>query len=327
MERETDQSNDDGVLIQRKLQAYFHAYEGSYDDEQLQEQRRILEALTNVELARIAARRRLKETSVFQRIAGELDLPIEKIAYAVGRLKFHWREGCTAMPRTRTPPLAYCSICNDKVALEEGNRCRSLPFVPTTIMTAFSMLVRQVERDFGVSIPVSPSTDLAAVPHPLRPLYEFSDGLTLPFATIHKIADWDRTTFPGWIYFGSDHYFSWFLCHESESPALTSWDHEVGHEIEAEFDTAIEWLTEEYETFIEADTGENVVHITAIPESVSKTEAIAEIKRISNKSTSQLLADLRTGDFAVSNVIRSRAFSTVRNLAALGVACHLECDT
>ncbi len=113
-------------------------------------------------------------------------------------------------------------------------------------------LVAQIEREFGVSIPIAPSTDVTSVPDPLRPLYSFSDGLTLPFANIYKMVDCDRTTYPDWICFGSDNYFSYFLCHVTRSPALTTWDHETHAEIEGVFGTAIDWLTGEYESFIDA---------------------------------------------------------------------------
>ncbi|QDT98039.1 hypothetical protein [Gimesia aquarii] len=191
----------------------------------------------------------------------------------------------------------------------------------------FAMLVAQIEREFGVSIPISPSTDVAIVPDTLRPLYSFSDGLTLPFANIHKMADCNRTTYPDWICFGSDNYFSYFLCHVSQAPALTTWDHEVHTEIEGVFDTAIDWLTDEYESFIDTDTDDNAVRVTEIPDGVSKTAAITEIKPICDKSSSDLLGLFRSGAFVIPNVVRSDAFNVVRALHDLGISCHVECNT
>ena len=150
-------------------------------------------------------------------------------------------------------------------------------------------LLAQIEREFGVSIPVSPASDVSAVPTPLQPLYSHSDGLTLPFANIHKIADCDLTTFPNWFCFGSDNYFSYFLCHQTNTPSLTTWDHEAGHDIEAVFDTIVDWLKNEYESFIDADTDDNTVHVTSCPDGASRTAAIAELKKISDKSSSELL--------------------------------------
>jgi hypothetical protein len=190
----------------------------------------------------------------------------------------------------------------------------------------FATLIAQIEREFGVSIHLSPRTDVASVPEPLRPLYQFSDGLILPFASIHKINDCDRATVPDWTLFGSDNYFSYFLCHASESPALTTWDHEAGHEPAGVFETAIDWLIDEYESYVDADTNENTVHVTDVPDGVSRTAAIAKVKRISDQSSSDLLARLRSGSFVVSNVVRSHAFAVVRELHDLGIACHVECD-
>ena len=190
----------------------------------------------------------------------------------------------------------------------------------------YATFIAQVEREFGISIPVSPSTDVGGIPDPLRPLYSFSDGLTLPFADIHKMTDLDRTTYPDWICFGSDNYFSYFLCHVSDSPALTSWDHEAHSKIEGVFDTAIEWLSGEYESFIDADTDANIVHITEIPNGISKTAIIGEIKRISDKSSAELLSLLRSGPFAIPDVVRTDAFNVVRALHDLGISCHIECD-
>lgn len=187
-------------------------------------------------------------------------------------------------------------------------------------------LVEQIEREFGVSIPISPAHDVSTVPTPLQPLYTYSDGLTLPFANIHKIADFDRATFPNWICFGSDSYFSHFLCHHSNTPSLTTWDHEAGHDIEGVFDTVFEWLTDEYESFVDAATDDNTVHVTSVPDGASRTAAIAELKKISGKSSSELLDLLRPGKFEVVNVVRSQAFATVRDLHRLGISCYVECE-
>ncbi len=159
--------------------------------------------------------------------------------------------------------------------------------------SSIATLVAQIEREFGISIPISPAPDVSAVPTPLQPLYSYSDGLTLPFANIHQIADFDRTTFPNWICFGSDNYFSYFLCHHSNTPSLTTWDHEAGQDIEGLFDTVFDWLTDEYESFVDTDTDDNTVHVMSVPDGASKTATIAELKRISDRSSSELLGLLR----------------------------------
>ena len=74
-------------------------------------------------------------------------------------------------------------------------------------------------------------------------------------------------------------------------------------------------------------TNKNIVHVTEVPVGVSKTAAIAEIKRISDKSSSDLLGLFCAGEFAIPDVVRSDAFNVVRALHDLGVSCHVECDT
>lgn len=102
--------------------------------------------------------------------------------------------------------------------------------------------------------------------------------------------------------------------HSLCSVALTTWDHEAGHEPEGVFVTAIDWFTDAYESFIDADTSENTVHVTDMSDGVSKTAAVVAIKRISDMSSSELLGQLRSGSFAVTNVVRSEAFALVCRL-------------
>ena len=192
---------------------------------------------------------------------------------------------------------------------------------------SFAEIIEQVERDFGESIELSPPADDPGIPEALKPLYAFSNGFELPFAFINKATDCKRDTDPGWVNFGFDFYFSFFLCHESDRPAFTTWDHDSGTEIEGVWETPIEWLVALYDDYIAQDTKENEVHLTDIPESVSKTEAIAELKRISPKSTTELLALLRSGSLVVGDVVRSDAFRAVRALQDLGVSCHVVCDS
>ncbi|MDJ0910892.1 MAG: hypothetical protein QNI99_17055 [Woeseiaceae bacterium] len=191
---------------------------------------------------------------------------------------------------------------------------------------SFADVIAQVERDFGIAIERSAPKSLSGIPETLRPLYEFSDGLTLPFGEIYKAADCDRTTDPGWVTFGFDYYFSFFLCHESDRLAFTTWDHDSRTRIEGVYASALEWLIAEYEGYIAADTRENSVHIVQIPCAAAKTSLIAELKRVSEKSTGELLALMRSGSFVVENVIRSDAFHVVRALQGLGVKCHVVCD-
>ena len=191
---------------------------------------------------------------------------------------------------------------------------------------SFADVIAQIERDFGISIERSAPKSLSGLPEALLPLYEFSDGLTLPFGEIYKAADCDRTTDPGWVTFGFDYYFSFFLCHESDRLAFTTWDHDSRTRIEGTYASALEWLVAEYDDYVAADTKENSVHVVQIPGAASKTSVIAELKRVSKKSTGELLALVRSGSFVFEDVVRSDAFRVVRALQDLGVECHVVCE-
>lgn len=190
-----------------------------------------------------------------------------------------------------------------------------------------SAILSEIERELGIAIPTSPTPSSSDVPSSLKPLYEFSDGLSLPFANIYPSANFDSESFPGWVCFGFDNYFSYFLCHPSSHPSLTSWDHETGHEIKAVFTTAADWLENEYAQFISTDTPANTIHVSEISDSVSRAKVISEIKQVANKSSADLLLLVQTCNFRIANIVRSQAFSIVRNLHRLGVSCHVECDT
>jgi hypothetical protein len=191
----------------------------------------------------------------------------------------------------------------------------------------FSPLIAQIERDLGVNVARSaPIADPSAVPSALRPLYEFSDGLTLPFANIYPASKIDRTVDPNWLCFGADNYFSYFLCHPTDSPAITTWDHESRTAIEAVYESAIQWLTEEYNSYIDSDIDNNSVVVSAIPNGVSKSTLIGMLKPLAEKSSSDWLALIREGSFSIHNVSRLRAITSVRALQGIGLECHVNCQ-
>ncbi len=97
------------------------------------------------------------------------------------------------------------------------------------------------------------------MPHPLRELYDFCDGASLPFGDIYPhsaaVAQSKRVPFrPDWFVFGRDRYFNFWLCAFAEDDALwiTAWDHEAGVEIDgAVWATPEEFLIETLEEYLE----------------------------------------------------------------------------
>ncbi len=187
-------------------------------------------------------------------------------------------------------------------------------------------VIIQIERDFSISIERSAHKSLSGIPEALRPLYEFSDGLELPFGEVYKWDVCNRTRDKGWVTFGFDNYESHFLCHETDQPALTTWDHHLDMEIEGCYASALEWLVAEYEEFIAAGTHENTICVFGVPNTVSKTGVVAELKRVSGLSSTELLALLRSGNFEIKDIVRADACRIVRALQELGVKCHVVCD-
>ena len=188
-------------------------------------------------------------------------------------------------------------------------------------------LVARIEQAFGIDVErFAPPGDLDAVPEPLQPLYAFSNGLTLPFANIREAGALVHDIDPEWVTFGEDNYFSFFLCRTSGELALTSWDHESQTPIEGAYGSAAEWLAAEFESFVDADADDNTVHIIAVPDGVSRTAIVAELKTISTRPSSEWLSLLNAPPFRVPGVGRRSAFEAVRALQVLGVECYVRCD-
>jgi hypothetical protein len=185
----------------------------------------------------------------------------------------------------------------------------------------------QIERETDVSITLAkPADNLSDVPEPLRPLYAISDGVALPFGDLYPVAGFRTEGFPrGWVCFGADHYFSFFLCHKSSSPSVTTWDHESGTEIEAIFDGAYDWLVDQYREYIESDLRSCRLHIAQMPAAVQKATVLKHLKPLTNKTSSEWLALMRVGTFSIDDVNRLDAITAVRALQQVGVACHVDC--
>ena len=90
------------------------------------------------------------------------------------------------------------------------------------------------------------------IPNILRGFYKFSNGGRFPFGCIFDIEQAKekskRAPFdPDWFFFGSDNYFTYWICRYSQEDGLwiTTWDHESGNDIEqAVWENLEEFLAE-----------------------------------------------------------------------------------
>ena len=92
---------------------------------------------------------------------------------------------------------------------------------------------------------------LLKVPEQLREFYREYESLETPFGIISSIeigiSDSEAEPFKseGWFSFGSDGYFSFWLCSytpDKYGNCITSWDHDVDDEIEAMDNNIIDFL-------------------------------------------------------------------------------------
>lgn len=193
--------------------------------------------------------------------------------------------------------------------------------------SAIRDLFAQIELETGASINLTnPSGNVSELPRSLRSLYAVTDGVALPFGDIYPMDSFHTEGFPpDWLCFGADHYFSYYLCHTSSRPSITSWDHESHTEIEPVFDSAYEWLAGAYCDFIESDLRFCRVRVIAIPSSTPKAALLSHLKSLATKTSSEWLNLLRGGSFDIPDVKRLEAIKTVRALQARGVDCYVDC--
>jgi hypothetical protein len=193
--------------------------------------------------------------------------------------------------------------------------------------TAVRGVFDQIDRETRFSVTLAkPATNLSEIPEPLRPLYAISDGVTLPFGDVYPALAFRTERFPsGWFCFGANHSFSFFLCHRSSSPSITTWDLESGTRIEAVFDTAYDWLVDEYREYIESDLRSCRLCVSEIPAGARKTAVLKHLKPLANKTSSEWLGVMRAGSFTIDDANRLDAITAVRALQQIGVACHVDC--
>jgi hypothetical protein len=188
--------------------------------------------------------------------------------------------------------------------------------------TAIERLAAQMEREIGHSVTLrAPAVDTAALPTVLVPLYQVSDGLTLPFGEVARAAE-VKPAGADWVDFGGDA-SSRFLCRRSPEAGLsiTSWDGRstIGEPL---FATVEDWLASEYTELLEQGDTEADFVLTDIP--VSKIAVVAELKDICPLVTRELLEALDKLPFRIPGVRTAAAIHVVRKLHAMGVACRLE---
>lgn len=122
----------------------------------------------------------------------------------------------------------------------------------------FENIKNQQQNEVFVKAPVEniPSS----VPFKLFELYEFCNGIRLPFGYVFDIRQgFDESKnspfSPNWFVFGKDNYFSLWLCSYEENEdglSFTTWGHKAGNDdIEAVWENVIEFFKELYDEFLE----------------------------------------------------------------------------
>jgi hypothetical protein len=184
--------------------------------------------------------------------------------------------------------------------------------------TTIERLAAQIEREIGQSVTLRPpAVDTAALPNVLVPLYQVSDGLTLPFGEIARAAD-VKPSGDGWVDFGGDA-STRYLCRREPEGGLSITTSSVG---EPMFATVEDWLASEYTELLEQGDAEADFVISEIL--VSKIAVVAELKDICPLVTRELLEALDKLPFRIPGVPTAAAIQVVRKLHAMGVSCRLE---
>lgn len=121
--------------------------------------------------------------------------------------------------------------------------------------------LEKMKAKYGDGVRVKRNDDAKAVPEswpqPLREFYQSYDFAEFPFGAIYPLHAALKEDEPfksaGWLCFGFDGYFSFWLCKKEMGEAgdiFASWDHEVDDEMEATHDDLVAFLADvemEYE--------------------------------------------------------------------------------
>lgn len=123
----------------------------------------------------------------------------------------------------------------------------------------FDYLIKKYGHKVSLSSSNIENLKLKKVPIALLPLYKLSSSIQLPFGEIYTIEESikrsKRKPFnPEWFVFGTDRYFSFWLCaynQDEEGLSFTYWDHESGNSIGTavwpDIISFLEELEDEYE--------------------------------------------------------------------------------
>ena len=184
--------------------------------------------------------------------------------------------------------------------------------------------IKKVNVELGCHIQANPQySDFKNLLPPLQKFYSESNGLIFPFITINPAEKIDSKFVSGWLLFGSDHYFSYCLC---KNNGIDLWDHDSGSEPEVAYNDVIELLEASYIENIEESDLESELYIKYIPSNLNNSHVIKKIKKISNKSSSELLSLLKECPVAFPCIMKE-GIIIVRELQSDGVKCNLKFAT
>lgn len=169
----------------------------------------------------------------------------------------------------------------------------------------------------------SPFKDSKKLLLPLQEFYSFSNGLSLPFITIDPAEKIDTGFIDGWLMFGRDHYFSYCLC---KNNGIDLWDHDSGLEPEIAYSDVLELMEAAYIENVEDSDMESELYIKNIPNNINNSHLVTNLKKISNKSSSELLLQLKKCPITFP-CIRKEGIIILRELQSCGIICNLKLTT
>ena len=192
--------------------------------------------------------------------------------------------------------------------------------------------LKQVAAELGSEILLRPPADnIAGLPAAVHDLYSVTDGVELPFAELQpssqlRLRDAASPFGAGWVEFGFDRYFTHYLVRTNpkEVPPIAAFDPEVDELPEGAYTSVLHLLEEEYSQYVENDLHVADLHVVSIPEGNRLPQVVAVLKRAGTRTSSELLARLRTAPFVLSAVNSATAIEIVRTLQSLGVSARLK---
>ncbi len=189
-------------------------------------------------------------------------------------------------------------------------------------------LVDTVNRELGTSVTLNAAATGTELPEALRPFYQETDGLKLPFVEIWPAARVAKEPGHGWLAFGQGGAASVCLCRPEVGarPALGLWDRGSGRAPEGAFSDVLQLLHFAYEECFADERVAATLHIVDVPRGVQSQDVVRTLKRITARPTGALLQDILRLPFAVASYTAADGIRAVRELQHHGVICHLRLE-